>query len=88
MEGYGGPFLDGFSINSVEFERWADGENGRLAAMYGEALETLAEEATADGRARDAVGWWRRSAAHDRHNTRLAIALMKALEAASPFSVF
>src|SRR5262245_35261197 len=35
---YRGPFLEGFHVDSAEFEDWATGERSRLAARYSDAL--------------------------------------------------
>lgn len=83
IELYVGPFLDGFHLPEAgAFERWLDGERERLARQYGEALERLAEERAAAGDVTGAVEAWRRRAAHDRYDSRVAIRLMEALEAA------
>src|SRR5215207_10840100 len=48
VSAYAGPFLDGFSLpGAVEFERWAEGERVRLAGEFHDAVETLAERASA-----------------------------------------
>jgi TolB-like protein/DNA-binding SARP family transcriptional activator len=83
IELYVGPFLDGFHLSDAgEFERWLDGERERLARRYGEALERLAEGRATGGDFTGAVEAWRRRAAHDRYDSRVAIRLMEALEAA------
>jgi TolB-like protein/DNA-binding SARP family transcriptional activator len=76
---YGGPLLDGFHVpDSTEFESWLEGERAQLDRQYAQALETLAEGAdTPDA----ALGWWRRRAAHDPYNGRVALNLMRALDA-------
>lgn len=80
---YAGPFLDGFHLpKAAEFERWLDGERDRLARRYASALEALAEERAAAGDPTGAVAAWRRRAAHDRYDSRIAVRLMQALEAA------
>ncbi len=82
VELYGGPFLDGFHPNGgVDFERWVDGERRRLADRFRESLEALAEGAEGEGRWADASGWWRRRAAEEPANSRVAIRLMQALAA-------
>jgi len=79
---YRGPLLDGFFlVNNVEFERWVDGERGRLARSYATALEALAFEREAAGDPGAAVQWWRQLAEHDPHNSRAALRLVQALEA-------
>lgn len=77
------PFLDGFRLPSApEFERWADDERLTLQHRLHDALEKLAREAEKQGAFDSAARWWRRRAADDPLNTRVAIALMKALAAA------
>lgn len=83
IDTYGGPFLDGFHLPGAgEFERWVYGERQRLARQYAGALESLAEERTARGDLTGAAETWRRRAAHDRCDARVAMRLMEALEAA------
>ncbi|CAN5699424.1 hypothetical protein BH23GEM9_BH23GEM9_19830 [soil metagenome] len=77
---YGGPLLDGFHVpDSVEFESWLEGERAHLDRQYAQALEALADSAAS---LEVALGWWRRRAAHDPFNGRVALRLMHALEAA------
>jgi TolB-like protein/DNA-binding SARP family transcriptional activator/Tfp pilus assembly protein PilF len=79
---YHGPFLDGFHLSDcAELERWVDGERERLARAFASALERLAEAAQARGD-RVAVVHWRRLAAHDPYNSRIALGLMRSLDAA------
>jgi TolB-like protein/DNA-binding SARP family transcriptional activator/tetratricopeptide (TPR) repeat protein len=80
---YAGPFLDGFHLTeSVEFEAWADRERSRLAERHASALEALAESAESAGDWGRAVSWWRRRAAAEPGNGRIALRLMRALDAA------
>lgn len=80
---YAGPFLDGFHISdSSPFEHWADGMRSELENSYRRALEELANDASARGEHVAAVTWWQRLAASDRLNSRAALGLMKALDAA------
>ena len=80
---HAGPFLDGFHLgDSVEFERWVEAERARLTQRAGEALETLATEAAAQGDHKTAVDVWRRRAALDPLNSRVAVGLMTALAVA------
>jgi DNA-binding SARP family transcriptional activator/tetratricopeptide (TPR) repeat protein len=77
---YGGPFLDGFFLaDAPEFERWADEERRRLAGAYGDALESRAAELAAAGDTRRVVECWRRRAALEPLNGRVALGLMRAL---------
>jgi len=80
---YRGPLLDGFYVSDApEFERWVDGERDRLARACAGALERLATDAEAAGRPLEAVEWWRRGAAHDPYSSRVALRLVRALDAA------
>ncbi|HSJ63564.1 MAG TPA: BTAD domain-containing putative transcriptional regulator [Gemmatimonadaceae bacterium] len=77
-----GPFLDGFFVaDAAEFERWTDGERERLAGAYARALEALAEAAERRRDFKGAAEWWRKRAAHDPYDSRVAISLMQALDA-------
>lgn len=77
---WGGPFLDGFNLSGVpDFERWVEEERAALSHMYAETLEGLAQAADAKGDAPGAVTWWRRLAAQDPLNARVAEALVRSL---------
>lgn len=80
---YTGAFLDGFFLaDAPEFERWATRERERLATAYARALESLAEGAEEERDFRGAAEWWKTRAAHDLLDSRVALRLMRALEAA------
>jgi TolB-like protein/DNA-binding SARP family transcriptional activator len=80
---YDDPLLEGFFLRDTpEFERWLETEREWLARRYGQALEMLAEEATARGDTRQAVEWWRQLATVDPYSSHTALGLMSALEAA------
>lgn len=80
---YGGPFLDGFFLKDAgEFERWTEAERIRLGRAFAGALEQLAREEEQRANPAAAVDWWRRLAAQDPFNERVAMSLMAALEAA------
>jgi DNA-binding SARP family transcriptional activator/tetratricopeptide (TPR) repeat protein len=80
---YAAPFLDGvFLSRADEFERWVEAERAQLALRYGEALEALGEQCDTAGDPLAAAGWWRRLAEHDPCNSRVALRLMQALDAA------
>jgi DNA-binding SARP family transcriptional activator len=80
---YVGPFLDGFRLASApDFERWADDERTAIRHRFHEAVEQLARAAESEGAFNDAVSWWRRRAADDPLNARVAVAMMRALAAA------
>lgn len=80
---YAGPFLDGFHIpGAPELERWIDEERRGLAHDADTALEKCAVASEARGDHASAVMWWRRLAANDPINARVAVRLMRALAAA------
>jgi len=80
---YTGPFLDGFHLpGAPEYDRWAEEERAALARSYAELLEDLACRAAARGDGKEAVQWWRKLAAQDPLNARVAVGLMRALVAA------
>lgn len=82
---YSGPLLDGFRLDgSAELQDHVDAERDRLADAHAQALEALAEACAAAGQADQAVHWWRRRASVDRHDTRVAMRLAQAIEAAAP----
>jgi Tol biopolymer transport system component/DNA-binding SARP family transcriptional activator len=79
---YAGPFLSGFHLSDApEFERWLEDERTGLARDYATALERLARRAAERGDRLEAVEWWRKLAAQDPLNGRVAIGLMEALVA-------
>lgn len=80
---YGGPFLEGFDLSGApEFDRWLDNERAGLMHTYADVLEKCAMAEVAQGNQAAAVTWWRRLAAEDPTNARVAIQLMRALGAA------
>ncbi|MEO8564070.1 MAG: BTAD domain-containing putative transcriptional regulator [bacterium] len=80
---YAGAFLDGVHIDGAdELSRWMDAERRAFAERYGAALEQLARAADANGEGVAAVSRWRRAQAADPLNSRIAMALMRALDAA------
>jgi adenylate cyclase len=80
---YEGPFLDGVYLEGTpEFERWTDERRADLAGRYARALEDLALGAEALGDPLAAAGWWRHLQAADPFNGRVALHLMRALDAA------
>jgi adenylate cyclase len=83
VELFVGPLLDGFHLSdAAEFERWLDAERARLGQRYAVALESLAEASERRDQFAVAVGWWRRAAALDPYSGRVALRLMRSLEAA------
>jgi TolB-like protein/DNA-binding SARP family transcriptional activator/cytochrome c-type biogenesis protein CcmH/NrfG len=79
---YAGPLLDGFFIpGSPEFETWLDGERAALDRQFADTLEKLAVAGERAAAPTVALHWWRRTAAHDPYNGRIALRLMQALEA-------
>src|SRR4051812_14491387 len=80
---YGGPFLDGFHLSDAgEFERWLEEERAGLSRDHATALERLARRAAERQELPECAEWWRRLAAQDPLNARIAIGLMEALVAA------
>jgi serine/threonine-protein kinase len=83
VESFTAPLLDGFHLSDGgEFERWLDGERARLAQRYSGALESLAEGSETQRDYAAAEKWSRRLAAHDPYSGRVALRLMRALDAA------
>ncbi len=80
---YAGPFMDGFFLHDAhEFEEWQAHERARLARDYAGVLEGLALAAEEGGHALEASAWWARLAQLDPLDSRVALHLMTALEAA------
>jgi DNA-binding SARP family transcriptional activator/TolB-like protein/Flp pilus assembly protein TadD len=80
---YRGDLLEGFHVTDApEFDRWLDAERARLAERYAKALETVAEEREAGEDYDGAIRLWRRLAARDLYNSRVALRLMRVLVAA------
>jgi DNA-binding SARP family transcriptional activator len=80
---YSGPFLDGVHIRGTsDFERWADENRRALANKYADALEKLSGVATSAFDTATALDWARRLNAADVLNTRAALLLVNALDAA------
>jgi serine/threonine-protein kinase len=80
---YNGPLLDGFHAGAGHaFESWLHSERQRLALLYGEALESLAERSEAANDQVRAATWWQRLVASDPHNSRAVLRMMQALTAA------
>lgn len=77
---YGGAFLDGFHVpNAEDFSRWVDAERVAIARDYTRSLESLARAAVTRGDSVAAVEWWRKLAALEPLNARVAVGLMEAL---------
>lgn len=80
---YGGPFLDGFFLpGSTEFERWVDAERDRLGGRFMRALETAADGQESSGDLAAAVESWKRLAASDPFDSRIAGRLVDVLHRA------
>jgi TolB-like protein/DNA-binding SARP family transcriptional activator len=78
---YTAPFLDGFFLSDApELERWVTREGERLAGAYGKALESLAEGAESERDFARAVECWRKRAAQDPYDSRVAARLIKSLD--------
>jgi Tol biopolymer transport system component/DNA-binding SARP family transcriptional activator len=77
---YRGPLLEGFHVPGAQpFEEWLDTERLRCAAQVAAALEHLARAARGAGDLAAAVAWWRRLAAEDPFNSRIAVELARDL---------
>jgi TolB-like protein/DNA-binding SARP family transcriptional activator len=80
---YRGQLLDGFHVaNAPDFERWLSGERDRLARRHLGTMEGLAHECEAADDFGGAAVWWRRLAAADPYNSRVALQLMRSLASA------
>ena len=80
---FAGPFLDGFQLPGAgEFERWVEEERRALDHDADSAFEKCAVALETRGDHGAAVVWWRRMAAKDPINARVAVRLMRALAAA------
>jgi len=80
---YAGPFLDGFVLpRAPGFEQWVEAERASLRLDYARALESAAIRANERRDTGGAVELWRRLAAIDPLNGRVAISVMNALVAA------
>ena len=83
VDAYEGPFLDGFHLpDALDFERWLETERQALARAHAAALESLAQRRSDEGDVAGAVTLWQRRAALDPFDSRLAVHVMEALEAA------
>lgn len=83
VELYAGSFLDGFYLSDApEFERWMERERDRLSRRYQGALERLASQRAEAGDRTGAAEAWRKLAAADPFNSRIALTLMESLVAA------
>ena len=79
---YRGDLLAGFHVSDAPaFERWLDAERARYASRYAQALDQMAEECEAVGDRAGAVTYWKRLAARDPYNARVALRLMRTLAA-------
>ena len=79
---YTGPFLDGFFLpNANEFDQWMEAERAHYARAAAKAIEALAVQARESGRLAEAVELWQRVAALGPDDSRVAMELMRALEA-------
>lgn len=82
VEIYGGPFMDGFYLpGSPEFDQWMEGERASYARCVAKAMEALAAQARDGGRDMEALDWWQRLARHAPEDSRVALELVRALEA-------
>jgi DNA-binding SARP family transcriptional activator len=81
VDDYKGPFLDGFFLDLIEFDRWVDRMRQRLDLGYARALEILAVRARLRGEASSAIQWYRRLVEYDPVSTSSVLGLMSTLAA-------
>ncbi|MDX1673357.1 MAG: BTAD domain-containing putative transcriptional regulator [Longimicrobiales bacterium] len=80
---YGGRFLDDFVVRgSAELEQRIDAIREHYASLYRKALEQVARQRDAAGDSMGAVELWKKLAAADPYNSRVAMGLVRALNAA------
>ena len=81
VDGYAGPFLDGFFLDGApEFDRWQDAERSQLEAAFTSAVERLAEGAEKEGVWKEAVKWWQLLWNRSPENEATTLRLMQAFE--------
>ena len=81
IEGYGGPFLDGFFLDDAPlFEQWQSGERAKLESELEEVLHARAAQAEGAGDWRTAVACWRRLAERGGERAAIVLRLMRALD--------
>ena len=79
---YEGPFLDGFYVNGdAEFEFWVSTQRTKFAQQYGDALESLARQASDRSDRAAEVTWRIRLADHNPLNGLAVVAAMNCLAA-------
>jgi serine/threonine-protein kinase len=82
VELYEGPLLNGVYVSDApEFERWVSSERERLAKMFADALQSLANVAAEKCDYAAAAQWLRRLADHDPCSSQIARQLMTMLAA-------
>jgi DNA-binding SARP family transcriptional activator len=79
---YAGPFLDGFFLDLIEFDRWVERMRQRLDLGYARALEILAVRTRLRGETSSAIHWYRRLVEYDPVSTSTVLGLMVTLAAA------
>lgn len=80
---YRGPFLDGFFLGeSVAFDQWMEEQRAALTRRHREVLVRRAEAIEAGGDRAAAADAWRKAANADRFDSRVALHLLRALDAA------
>ena len=79
---WGGPFLDGFFLTDApEFERWAEGQRGRLIRRLSAAYVNLANDAAAQAALDRSAQWWQRAAEINPLDSQIALHAVEALAA-------
>ena len=77
---YAGPFLDRFRVrDAAEFDHWVDSHRERYRGIFRDAIEKAARAAAQRGDHHAATILWRRAAAEDPFNSRVALGLIEAL---------
>ena len=77
---YAGPLADGFFLSGGnDFERWLEDQRQLRARHFAMAVETLATDASRRGDFTRAAALWRKLAAQDRLNGKVALRLVEAL---------
>jgi DNA-binding SARP family transcriptional activator/TolB-like protein len=80
---YKGKFLDGFNLpESLDFERWMESERARRHSSVIAELDKYASRSSAAGNHASAAEWWRKAATLEPLDSRIAVSLIKALDAA------
>jgi len=78
---YSGPLLDGFHLSDCrDLDGWIEAERLKLEQQYRAALETVARQSASEGDHGAAIARWRALAVADPLSSRVATAVVQALE--------